>query len=45
MLAIAGDAIWGSHGTPIAAGAKSWATSYQWALQYLAWAQEYPSGN
>ena len=45
VMAIAGDAIWGSHGTPIAAGAKSWAKSYQWARQYLAWAQEHPSGN
>jgi hypothetical protein len=45
VMAIAGDAIWGSHGTPIAAGAKSWETSGQWARQYLAWAQEHPSSN
>lgn len=45
VMAIAGDAIWGSHGTPIAVGAKSWETSHQWASQYLAWAQEHPSGN
>lgn len=45
LLAIAGDSIWGSHGTPISAGAKSWETADQWARQYLAWAEEHPSGN
>lgn len=45
VMAIAGDAILGSHGTPIAVGAKSWETSDQWARQYLTWAQEHPSGS
>jgi hypothetical protein len=45
VVAIAGDAIWGSHGTPIATGAKSWETSDQWARQYLAWAQAQATGN
>ena len=43
VMAIAGEAIWGTHGTPIAAGAKSWETSEQLARQYLAWAQEHHS--
>jgi len=45
ILAIAGEEIWGSHGTPLAAGAKSWESSDQWARQYLAWAEDHPSGN
>jgi hypothetical protein len=45
VMAIAGDAIWGGHGKPIAAGAKAWETSDQWARQYLTWAQEHPPGH
>jgi hypothetical protein len=35
LLALAGDAIWRSHGGPSAAAAKSWATSHEWARRYL----------
>jgi hypothetical protein len=42
VLAIAGEKIWGSHGTPPAPGAKSWDNSGQWARQYLAWAKDHP---
>ena len=44
ILAIAGEEIWGSHGTPLAPGAKSWESADQWARQYLAWAKDQPSG-